>query len=147
MGLFDKYKVQAGIDTLLDTKVALMVIVISTSRCDGNFAEEELTRLRAICTLSPIFAKDTAEQDLEIFDSASAVINALGDQALPRAVASLPSHLRDTAFTFACDMVMADGEVAPEEERQIEALAQELELSEQSTESIIYATLARHRAL
>lgn len=147
MGLFDKYKVQVGTDTALSPKVALMTIVVSAIKCDGNFAEEEFTRLRAMCSLSPIFAGDTAEQDLEVFDAASAAVNALGDQALSRAVAGLPPHLRDTAFAFACDMVMADGRVGPEEEKHMEKLAQALEISEQSTEAIIYTTLARHRAL
>jgi uncharacterized tellurite resistance protein B-like protein len=147
MGLFDKYKIQVGPDAPLDPKVALMMVVVSAIKCDGNFAEEEFTRLRAMCTMSPIFARDTAEQDLEVFDTANTALNALGDQALSRAVAGLPPHLRDTAFAFACDMVMADGKVATEEEKHMEKLAQALELSEQNAEAIIYTTLARHRTL
>jgi tellurite resistance protein len=50
------------------------------------------------------------------------------EQALHLIKASLPEHLRETAYALACDIAAADGRIRPEEVRMLEMIRYELEL-------------------
>ena len=145
MGLFDGFKQRTT--ESFNEQQAIMTIVIAAIKADGQISGEELQRLRGICALSPIFASNSADQDSANINFADMVTGQLGDQAVVKAAAALSPALRETAFVFASDMVLADGVLGTSEERFVEDLAKRLDIPENAAKAIIYANIARNRTL
>lgn len=144
MGIFDRLR-SAGAPTF-DAQRAIMTIVVAAVKADGTVSEEEVLRLRTMCARSPIFASNSKEKDDTIISFADNVTDQLGDSAIGHAAASLQQELRETAFAFACDMVLADGLVGSKEEQYLTGLASTLELSDEVLNAVVLATVIRHRA-
>jgi uncharacterized tellurite resistance protein B-like protein len=143
MGLFDSFR--SATTPTFNLQQALMTIVVAAVKADGEVSRDEVMRIRAMCSLSPIFASNSGDQDSAVIDFADNVTSQLRDQAIPKAVQALPLPLRETAFAFACDMVLADGVLGSEEERFISALAQQCSVSDETGKAIIMTTLVRNR--
>lgn len=144
MGLFDS--IRSTLNPTLNTQQAIMTIVVAAIKADGSVSEEELMRLRAMCSLSPIFAANTSDQDRLVAQFADNFTDQMEDQAIRRAAAALTPELRQTAFAFACDMVLADGLLGQKEQQFIAELAQELGVSEAIGSAIVHVTLVRNRS-
>ncbi len=145
MGLFDGFK-QRGFDNFNEQQ-AIMAIVIAAIKADGHISSEEVQRLRAMCALSPIFASNSSDQDTANIQFADTMTDQLGAAAVAKAAAVLSPALRETAFAFATDMVLADGVLGPSEERFVDELAKKLELRENAAQAIVYGNVARNRNL
>jgi uncharacterized tellurite resistance protein B-like protein len=145
MGLFDGFT-QRAFDNFNEQQ-AIMAIVIAAIKADGHISSEEVQRLRAMCALSPIFASNSSDQDTANIQFADTMTDQLGDQAVAKAAAVLSPALRETAFAFATDMVLADGVLGPSEERFVDDLAKKLELRENAAQAIVYGNVARNRSL
>lgn len=143
MGLFDSFR--SSITTEFTVPQAIMTIVIAALKADGDISQEEITRIRAMCVLSPIFSRNSGDEDSALVGFADDVTRRLSSDAISRAAAALKPELRETAFAFACDMVLADGLVGPREERFIQSLLATLELSEDLGTAIVQTTLIRNR--
>ncbi|BCW93132.1 MAG: hypothetical protein KatS3mg007_1026 [Thermoanaerobaculum sp.] len=145
MGLFDGFKQRAM--GSLNEQQAIMTIVVAAVKADESVSPEEIQRIKAMCVLSPIFASNSADQDIANIRFADTMIEQFGEEAIVRAAEALTPELRETAFAFACDMVLADGVLGPSEERFMTGLAQKLGLRDDSAQAIVYATIVRNRAL
>jgi uncharacterized tellurite resistance protein B-like protein len=145
MGLFDSFR--SVITPTFNTQQALMTIVIAAVMADGEVADEEITRVRSMCMLSPLFASNSAEQDLAVIKFAVNVTSQMGEQAIVSAAEVLSPELRETAFAFACDMVLADGIVGHSEEAFLNVLMHRLGVSEHAGRSIVWTTLVRNRSV
>jgi hypothetical protein len=66
--------------------------------------------------LNPLFATNSTEKANAVLRFADNTTDQLGEQAVALAAAVLPPALRETAFAYACDMVLADGIVTTDEE-------------------------------
>jgi tellurite resistance protein len=145
MGLFDGFR--GPTEKKLSADEAIMTVVLGAIMADGEVDDDEVTRLKAMCVLSPIYARNTSERDRNIVQRALNQVSQDGEQAMRRAAAALSPALRETAFAFACDMVLADGVLAPSEERFVEQLAETLELAPALARAIVQVTLIRNRDL
>jgi tellurite resistance protein len=143
MGLFESFR--SSVTPSFNVQQAIMTIVTAAVLADGDVADEEVSRIRSMCMLSPIFASNTHEQDLAVIKYALNVNSQMGGQAVARAAEALRPELRETAFAFACDMVLADGLVGQNEEAFLTSLMNTLGLAENSGRSIVWATLVRNR--
>ena len=141
MGLFEGWR--GATEKVLSPQEAIMVIVVGAIMAD----DEEITRLRTMCVLSPIFARNTHEQDQAILRRAASVVQDDRDRAMGKAASALAPPLRETAFSFACDMVLADGVLDQREETFMETLARTLGLDAHVARNIIHFTLVRNRGL
>lgn len=74
-----------------------MTIVLGAVTADGHVSNEEITRLRGMSALSPIFARNSGEEDLAVLRFADNVITPLAGDAVTRAAAALSPELRETA--------------------------------------------------
>lgn len=144
MGLFDSFRSQ--VTPSFNIQQAIMTIVVAAVMADGEVADEEVMRLRSMCSLSPIFSGNSGDQDSAVIRFASNVYSQMGEQAIAEAAKVLNSELRETAFAFACDMVLADGLVGQKEERFLTALMNNLGVSDESGRSLVWATLVRNRS-
>jgi len=122
-----------------------MTIAISAVAADGNVSPQEIRRIRAMCSLSPIFADNSSEQDDQVIRFASNAVIQMGSDAIRLAVQALTPELRETAFAFACDMILADGIVGDEETNFLSSLAEDLGISDDIGNTIVQTTLIRNR--
>jgi tellurite resistance protein len=143
MGLFDSFR--SDVTPTFGVQQAIMTIVIAAVMADGEIADEEVGRVRSMCALSPIFATNTQEQDMAVIRFAVNVVSQMKQQAITKAAEVLKPELRETAFAFACDMVLADGMVGQNEETFLTSLMNALGLSENAGRSLVWATIVRNR--
>ena len=143
MGLFDKLRGSSAVT--FNPQQALMTIVVAAVKADGHVSDDEIRRIRSLCLLNPLFATNSTEQDNAIFRFADNTTHQLGAQAVAMAAAALPSALRETAFAYACDMVLADGIVTADEEHTIIDLAEKLGVTEELAHAIVTTTIVRNR--
>jgi uncharacterized tellurite resistance protein B-like protein len=123
-----------------------MTIVVGAVKADGQVSREEVIRLRSMCALSPVFMANTGEQDGAVISFADNVTTQLGDEAIARAIEVLTPELRETAFAFACDMILADGVLGRDEEVYITKLASKCAIPDETGKAIIYTTIVRNRS-
>ena len=145
MGFFDSFKGQ--VEPQFDAQKAIMTIVVSAVKADGDVSDEEFGRIRSMCVRSPIFAQNSKDEDDRVILFADNVTRQLGPAALEKAAAALKPELRETAFAFACDMILADGIVGPEEDAFISRLADTLGISGNIGQLLVHATIIRNRSL
>ena len=128
-------------------RIAIMTIVVAAVKADGQVADEEVMRIRSMCARSPIFRTNSVDQDTAIINFADSVTTQLGHDAIVQAAQRLTPELRETAFAFACDMVLADGVVGSSEEGFLEGLVRDLMISPEVGQSIVRVTVIRNRSL
>jgi uncharacterized tellurite resistance protein B-like protein len=145
MGFLDGIK--NSISPQFNEQKAVMTVVVAAINADGNVSEEEVGRLRSMCARSPIFASNSRAEDDALIDFAVNISTQLGRDALTRAATSLTPKLRETAFAFAAEMILADGILGVEEEAFLGELMKTLSLSEQTAEAIVLTTLIRSRGV
>lgn len=122
MGLFSGLRGK-GADSL-DPSTAVMVPMVAAMLADGSIDDDEVRQIRSICVWSPIYARNSMEQDTDIIKRAIRLVEREGAEAMCKQAAGLLSPaLRETAFVFAVRMVFADEQVTQSEERLIENLA------------------------
>lgn len=143
MGLFDSLKSKT--EPSFDPQKSVMTIVIASIMADGDASDEEIGRLRTMCARSPIYAKNTKEEDDAVIDFAINVIKQLGDDGIAKAGNALKPELKETAFAFATEIILADGIVGDDEEQFLTQLAKTLDLSDALARAIIEVTLIRGR--
>lgn len=144
MGLFDAFKSKA--EPAFNTQKSVMTIVIAALLADGDASDEEVGRLRSMCARSPIFASNSKEEDDAVIGFALNVHKQLGFECVKKAAANLKPELRETAFAFATEIVLADGIVGDDEEKFIGALAETLGIPDDLGRAVIGVTLIRGRA-
>lgn len=144
MGLFDSFR--SDVTPSFNVQQAIMTVVIAAVMADGEIADEEIGRVRSMCALSPIFASNTQEQDVAVIRFAVNVTSQMKEQATIKAAEVLTPELRETAFAFACDMILADGIVGQAEEAFLTSLMNVLGISENAGRSIVWATIVRNRS-
>lgn len=143
MGLFDSFR--SDVAPTFTVQQAIMTIIVAAVMADGDVAEDEVARLRSMCSLSPIFANNSSDQDTSVIRFAATVVSQMGEQAVVEAAKVLKPELRETAFAFACDMVMADGLVGQSEEKFLTTLMNTLGIPETSGRGLVWATIVRNR--
>lgn len=144
MGLFDGFR--AKVQPTFNVQRAVMTVVVAAIKADGKISEEEVGRLRSMCARSPIFAANSKVEDDAVIDFADHVSDQLGIDAIEKAAAVLKPELRETAFAFATEMVLADGMVGQKEEAFISQLADILGIGEDLGRAVIHVTMIRARS-
>lgn len=143
MGLFDAFKSKA--EPAFNTQRSVMTVVIAALLADGDASDEEIGRLRSMCARSPIFASNSKEEDDAVINFAVNAYKQLGFEAVVKAAAPLTQELRETAFAFATEVVLADGIVGKDEEQFIGRLAETLKIPEDLGQAVIGVTIIRGR--
>lgn len=134
-----------GAEPVFNVQKAIMTIVIAAIKADGDVSDDEVGRLRSMCARSPIFARNSKEEDDAAIAFADNVTSQLKLDAIDRAAAALKPELRETAFAFACEMILADGIVGEAEDNFISMLADKLGVNEEVGTAVVQATIIRMR--
>jgi tellurite resistance protein len=131
----------------LTPQEALIYTMITTSAADNQMSDRELRRIGTIVKELPAFAE---------FDETTLVGHAQAcgllmsgtnglDNVLESIAASLPDHMRETAYVLACEVAATDETVRAEEARFLQLLAQRLKLDRLTTSALERAAVARHQ--
>lgn len=145
MGLFDSFKAKTA--PVFDEQKAIMTIVVAALLADGEADDDEVARLRSMCARSPIFSSNSREQDDLLIDFAIKMIKQHQNEAVIKAGSALKPLLRETAFAFAVEIVLADGVVGNQEEVFISKLASDLGVEEGLAGAIVAVTEIRGRSI
>lgn len=137
MGLFDKIRGQASKVTL-DAQKAVMTVMVAAVKADGNIEDDEVAQIRSLCAWSPIFARNSKEQDTALIVFAD---NFTADEGLEGAVRkageALSTALRETAFCFATKIAFADGYLGEKEKAFLSQLVSWLKIEEDRARQIV----------
>ena len=131
--------------SIINHHTALIYVMVLVSASDGDMTDAELNVIGRIVDLLPVFA----DYDRNLLPKTAATCadvlssdNGLED-ALDLIKASLPPHLRETAYAIACDVAAADRDAQQEELRLLEMLRWRLNLDRLTAAAIERGSRAR----
>lgn len=143
MGFFGGAKTKPA----FNPQKGVMTIVVAAIKADGDISDDEVTRLRSMCARSPIFSSNSSAEDDAVISFADNVTTQLKQEAIDEAAAALTPELRETAFAFATEIVLADGIVGDAEDKFISMLAQKLGISDSIGQAVVTTTIIRMRGV
>lgn len=144
MGLFSGFRKD---DTRLDIPTAAMIPCVVAILADGSVEDDEIHQLRSMCIHSPIYARNSKEEDDAIILRASRLVNNGDNETVCRMAAEiLGSNLSETAFCFAVRLVFSDGHVGTKETALLENLVGWLGIDEEVAKAIFLATDVFYRS-
>lgn len=134
---------------VLTPQDSLVAVMIAVSAADEKIVEKELTAIRAIVGRMPVFeGYDTDRVGLvsgivaDLFEEDEGI-----DALIGIVKASLPDHLRETAYALACDLAAADGSIHQTEMRLLEIIRHDLQVGRLAAAAIERGARARHQKL
>lgn len=104
-------------------------ILLAASACDGHIADEEVQSLVTTLMRMKMYQHVPPHSFGSIMDRILGVLKRGGPEKLiEMALPAIPPELRETVFVNACDIVLADGIVEPDEKAFIDDLMIKLEM-------------------
>jgi tellurite resistance protein len=145
MGWFTSSKTPTSDDTFTKQE-AFLGIALATSVADGTIDESEAKGIFAYLLQMKMFDGYTERQMSDIFKKLVTVLENEGVGGLVAiAKSSLPSDLRETAFTCAVDIALADGVIEDSEKALLEELQQVMEVSDETGGKILEVMMIKNR--
>jgi tellurite resistance protein len=145
MGWFTSSKTPTSDDTFTKQE-AFLGIALATSAADGTIDESEAKGIFAYLLQMKMFDGYTERQMSDIFKKLVTVLENEGVGGLVAiAKSSLPSDLRETAFTCAVDIALADGVIEDSEKALLEELQQVMEVSDETGGKILEVMMIKNR--
>lgn len=146
MGLFDKISSERQQSQSLGPAEAFAAIALLGVAADDYAAESEVQAIMTALSRMQLFRSYPDDVMKKMLDRLLSILQRQGDDVLlDAALASLPYELRETAFAVTTDIVLADGEVTPEEEDFLNQLYEALEISEEIAVKIIDVMMIKNR--
>ncbi len=125
---------------------AFAAIALASVTADGYLAEEEIEGVITTLTRMQLFRSYSEDVLTRLFDKLGGIVKRQGKDALIKtAITSLPHHLHDTAFAVAADLILADGEVAEEEERLLHYLYNYFDIPDETAKNIIDVMVIKNK--
>lgn len=122
-------------------------VAMCAAFADGVIESEEDDRFADALSKLPCLASVTDEELQAAFVRADSVARRDGERALlATAARAVPPRLRETAFFLGADIVLADGEVAREEQAFLDELRAALGVDESVARRIVDVVCIRNRA-
>lgn len=147
MGLFDAFRSKTDIKSLaLGPAEGFAAIMLLVTAADGYLADDEARLISATLQRMKLFRSYSSDVIDRMLDKLFGILKREGSEVLfGAATETLPHDLYETAFAVATDLVLADGEVAPEEEEMLGSLCRALNLTEEQANEIIKVMLIKNR--
>lgn len=126
-------------------KDALAVVALGAAASDGNVSSEERLRFVALALGSPLFSNDIEDIIAEATRLAH-YVNKLGvEKTIKIAGKSLSDGLKETAFSWAVDIVVADGWLDEKERKYLELVVSAFSIDQDVAKKIVEVTKIRNR--
>ncbi len=141
MGLFNL----GGSAEIANEKEAFFAVIFACMAADGEIAPEEEINLINLLASRPTFRKFDLRDAMKKIQRILKETKSL-EALLDKAVEKIPAELRPTVYTNAVDFVLADGEVAAEEEVVVAMLKSKLGISDDLSKKIIEVVILKNKA-
>jgi tellurite resistance protein len=136
MGLFDK--VIGGTTDKLTEAEGVAGIALCAIAADGVITEEEAAGLGTTLSRMNLYSGMSNRDVNKIFEKLIKVVRGQGvEQLMTLSATAITPGLRPTAFAIATDLLMADGNVAPEEKRFLEKIQKSLDVNDDLAVKIV----------
>lgn len=144
MGLFDKV-LSSSPDKLTEAE-GMAGIALSAIASDGMITEEEAAGLGTSLSRMKLFNGMSNRDINKIFERLIKVARADGvDKLLDLSSTAIRAELKQTAFAVAADLLMADGDVAPEEKQFLEKIQKNLGVNDDIALKIVDVIAIKNR--
>lgn len=125
---------------------AFAAILLAASACDGHIADEEVHSLVTTLDRMKMYQNVPPQKFNSMMDQLLGILKRGGPERLiAQAIPSMPPELRETAFANACDIVLSDGVVEPDEKAFIDDLLIKLEIDRQRASSIVQVMVYKNQ--
>ncbi|MGD8775749.1 MAG: tellurite resistance TerB family protein [Syntrophobacterales bacterium] len=131
----------------LYTNDALLTIAVCAAGVDEEYSSEETDRIFALAVANKMFRNEAETVERRVFHLINSISGGDRRAALDRAVKSLPEEMKETAFAWAIDVLMADGFLADESKEFVGQLAAKLSVDSEIASEIIKVMAIRNRTI
>ncbi len=131
----------------IEKQDALIYTMVLVAAAEGSISDAELTIMGRLVQSLPIFADFDNERIIAVGQECARILAEEDglETAMETIAAALPSGLRETAYTLACDVAAADGDVAAAEIGLLELIRDRLNVDRLTAAAIERAAQARYR--
>lgn len=113
-------------------------VLLCASACDGHIGDEEGQSINLILGRRKLYERLTPQQFGSMMDRLVGELRRGGpEKLLEKSYPAVPPELRETVFTNAVDIVLADGTVEQEERDFIDDLRGKLEVDKKRAKAIV----------
>jgi tellurite resistance protein len=145
MGLFDKVLGGSATDKLTEAE-GMAGIALCAVAADGVITEEEAAGLGTSLSRMNLYSGMSNRDVNRIFEKLIKIVRQSGvDQLMTLSSQAITPNLRPTAFAIATDLLMADGNVAPEEKRFLERIQKSLDVNDDLAVKIVEVIAIKNR--
>ncbi|PHS03052.1 MAG: Tellurite resistance protein TerB [Blastopirellula sp.] len=147
MSLFDEVLDDSSFDAQpFGPHEAFAGLLLAASACDGHIADEEVQGLMTILGRMKLYQHVPPHKFGSIMDRLMGELKRGGpERLLELAVPAIPTELHETVFTNACDIVLADGIVDPEEKTFIDDLLLKLGIDPKRAKAIVQVMIYKNK--
>ncbi len=146
MGLFDSLFSGLEASRRLSPQESFAGVLIAASACDGHISEEEFNSLIAALLRMKLYQRTNEKEFRGVVNKLLGILKKKGPDVLAEAcVENLPEQLAKPAFANACNIVLADGSVEPEEKEFIDKLRGLLKIDEKTAKTIAQVMVIKNR--
>lgn len=146
MGLFDT--LFSGLDsrTKLTPQESFAGILLAASACDGHISEDEFAQFISTLFRMKLFERVNEKQFSQVLNKLMGVLKKSGPDALvDGCVETLPDGLKKSAFTNACNIVLADGVLEADEKEFINTLMKKLAIPSETAKTIATVMVIKNK--
>ena len=146
MGLFDNVFGNKPPEEPLGAAEAFAGILVAACACDRDVAEEEVAGLVTIARRMKLFNHMPESGWNSTMKALCKILRKEGgDTLLDKCAAALPEELRDCAFANACDIILADGDVEPEEKQFLDKLQNKLAIDSDTALTVVEVMIIKNK--
>lgn len=146
MGLFDGLFSGVSTEQHFGPQEGFAGVLLSASACDGHIADEEVHGLIAILARMKLYQNVPGQRFSSMMDRLMGILKRQGPEGLlDKAVPAVPPELRETAFTGACDILLADGLVEDTEKEFINKLMYSLGIAGDRALTIVEVMIIKNK--
>jgi tellurite resistance protein len=146
MGLFDSLFGGVEASTKLTSQEAFAGILMAASGCDGHVAEDEVQGLVTTLLRMKLYQRFSDKQYNQMLGKLYGMLKKKNAESLTDTCAeALPAELRETAFANACDIVLADGVLEPDERNFINQLQSKLSVEPSRAKEIVEIMILKNK--
>jgi len=146
MGLFDSLFGGMEGNARLTPQESFAGILLGASACDGHIADDEVQGLITALVRMKLYQRYDGRQFGKALNKLHGYLKKKGVDALIDAcVETLPKELDKTAFANACDIVLADGVVEPDERAFIDKLRGKLGIDGDTARAIAEVMVIKNK--
>jgi len=121
-------------------------VLLASSACDGHIADEEVQGLLTILGRMRLYQHVTPHKFGSMMDRLLGVLKRKGpEQLVEQCVPAVPPELMETVFVNACDIVLADGVVEPDEKEFINNLMIKLSIDGDRAKQIVQVMVYKNQ--